>query len=234
MANASDMRALAVEYMVSREKMNSYTQGSRRNYFFGYPDNIPGNKTQAGHSDCSSAVRKAILAAAGIDIGSNTNAQINNRSTKGQIVHTTDGYLPDEDALLPGDCLYFKGNPGHSLDVGHVEMYIGGGRICGHGSGKGPRIRSMKDYCASRNSASRRYFMAIRWIRDEEKTDIPADRRVEIAPGKWHVRKGPGSDYASAGTVSGGSVLQRIDAGEWIPILWNGEVRFIGPRAAKG
>lgn len=231
MANVSDMRALAVEYMISRQKMNSYTQGSRRAYFFGHPDNIPGNKTQAGFSDCSSAVRAAILAASGVDIGSNTNAQINNRNKKGLIVHQTDGYLPDESALLIGDCLYFKGNKSHALDVGHVEMYIGDGKICGHGSGKGPRIRSMRDYCASRNSASRRYFMAIRWIRDEE--SIPDDKGIIIAPGKWNVRKGPGSEYASAGVVSGGEVLQRVDIGSWIPVNFGGEVRFISPRAVK-
>ena len=231
MANASEMRALAVEYMISRQRKNSYTQGSRRDYFFGYPDNIPGNQAQAGYSDCSSAVRRAILAASGVDIGANTSAQINNRSKKGTIVHQTDGHLPDESALLPGDCLYFKGNTSHPLDVGHVEMYIGDGKICGHGSGIGPRICSMRDYCASRSSASRRYFMAIRWIGDDE--SIPDGEGITIAPGKWHVRCGPGTEYVSAGTVSGGDVLQRIDPGDWILVQVNGQARFISPRAAR-
>lgn len=157
------MRARAAQLMQSRAKKNSYTQGAKRTYFFGYPDNEVGNTTQAGFSDCSAAVAAAIRAAAGISIGSNTNAQIKNRA-KGAIVDQTDGYYPNEDNLLPGDCLYFKGNSGHAMDVGHVEMYIGGGKCCGHGSGTGPTIKDMRDYCRSRASQSRRYFMAIRWI----------------------------------------------------------------------
>ena len=163
---ANEKRALAVEYMTSREKKNSYTQGSNRKYFFGKPDNKPGNRTQKGYSDCSSAVRAAIKAAAGIDIGSNTSAQINNR-TKGLIVDETSGNQPNEANLKPGDCLYFKGNKSHPMSVGHVEMYIGDGKVAGHGSGTGPKIRSMKDYCNSRTGSSR-YFMAIRWILDDD------------------------------------------------------------------
>ena len=101
----------AAQMMQSRAGRNGYTQGSKRKYFWGYPDNEVGNTSQAGYSDCSSAARSAILAAAGVDIGSNTNAQIKNRA-KGQIVHETEGYYPDESQLLPGDCLYFKGNSG--------------------------------------------------------------------------------------------------------------------------
>ena len=155
----------AAQLMQSRAGLNSYTQGSKRKYFWGYPDNKVGNMSQAGYSDCSSAVRAAILAAVSIDIGSNTNAQIKNRA-KGKIVHETEGYYPDESQLLPGDCLYFKGNTGHALDVGHVEMYIGNGQICGHGSGTGPKIKDMREYCRSRADSRRRYFMTIRWVAD--------------------------------------------------------------------
>ena len=174
----TEQRAYAAELMTSRKGKNSYTQGGKRTYFFGYPDNKVGNTAQAGYSDCSSAVRAAIKAATGIDIGGNTSAQINNRKTKGQIIHETDGYYPDESKLLPGDCLYFKGNPSHPLDVGHVEMYIGNGKVCGHGSGTGPKIRDMREYCKSRASASRRYFMAIRWIHGED-TNVPTRRTLK-------------------------------------------------------
>ena len=160
----------AARLMQSRVGLNGYTQGSKRKYFWGYPDNKVGNMSQAGYSDCSSAVRAAILAAVSIDIGSNTNAQIKNRA-KGKIVHETEGYYPDESQLLPGDCLYFKGNSGHALDVGHVEMYIGNGQICGHGSGTGPKIKDMREYCQSRADSRRRYFMAIRWVAEGEETN---------------------------------------------------------------
>lgn len=178
---ATEQRNYAVELMTSRKGKNSYTQGAKRTYFFGYPDNKVGNTTQPGYSDCSAAVRAAIKAATGIDIGGNTSAQINNRNSKGVIIHETDGYYPDESKLLPGDCLYFKGNTSHPLDVGHVEMYIGNGKCCGHGSGTGPKIRDMREYCKSRASASRRYFMTIRWINGSDETDliIPARRTLK-------------------------------------------------------
>lgn len=318
---ANEMRTRAVEYMTGRKGKNSYTQGAKRRYFFGYPDNQPGNTAQAGFSDCSSAVRSAIQAAAGIDIGSNTSAQINNRAKKGKVVDSTNGYFPDESRLLPGDCLYFKGNKSHPLDVGHVEMYIGSGKCCGHGSGTGPKIRRISDYCQSRASKTKRYFMAVRWILEDEPikedettlregmydhadvkvlqlnlialgysvgeygadgdfgtatraavesfqinsnlpgtgeadaktlaaireqleglsdgddTELPALEnvlnRITIAKGSWNVRTGAGVEYKSAGVVHGGDTLEKIDIGEWIPVLYNGEVRFIGRKAVQ-
>ena len=169
--NAEALRELAVGYMTGRKGKNSYTQGGNRKYFFGKPDNEPGNTTQKGYSDCSSAVRAAIRAAAGIDIGSNTSAQVNNRGN-GAVVDQTDGYYPDESRLLPGDCLYFKGNTGHPLDVGHVEMYTGNNECYGHGSGTGPTKKNLRDYCKSRASSRKRYFMAIRWITDGTEGEV--------------------------------------------------------------
>ncbi len=162
-----EMRALAVKYMISRKSLNAYTNSGDRKYFFGKPDNIVGNTKQKGFSDCSSACRAAIRAASGIDIGSNTHHQLLNRAN-GEIVDATSGYYPDEKKLMPGDLLYFKGNRYHVLDVGHVEMYTGADTLYGHGSGTGPRKKSMKSYCASRATADKRYFMAIHWIPTEE------------------------------------------------------------------
>lgn len=320
MTTAAEQRNKAVQLMTGRKGLNSYTQGSKRVYFFGYPDNKPGNAAQRGYSDCSSAVRAAILEAAGVDIGGNTSAQINNRKTKGVVVHETTGYYPDESNLLPGDCLYFKGNTSHPLDVGHVEMYIGNGKICGHGSGIGPKIRNMRDYCTSRANSKKRYFMAIRWIRDDgevepepttlkkgmndsvavkalqldlislgydlgqygadgdfgsatesavtafqtasglaasgvadeqtlkaieaakeglsdsDETEMPPVQSVNlvtVAPGTWNVRTGPGSEFPSAGIAKGGAYLEKVDIDGWVPVLYNGEVRFIGPNAVK-
>lgn len=322
MATATEMRNAAVELMTGRKKMNSYTQGGKRTYFFGYPDNTPGNTTQKGYSDCSAAVRAAIKAATGIDIGSNTSAQINNRNKKGTIVHETTGYYPDESKLLPGDCIYFKGNTSHPLDVGHVEMYTGPNECYGHGSGTGPTKKDLKAYCKSRANSKKRYFMAIRWIPEDDSdvaddgekmlaygsegedvkilqmnlialgydlgaygadgdfgpntqsalisfqenarlnptgvydeatqkallgamnaigdTDetvddlpLPVLNGVTIQEGKWNVRTGPGTEFASAGVVKGGEVYEKIDLNNWTPILYNGEVRFIGPKAVK-
>lgn len=190
MATASEKRAKAVQYMEDRQKKNSYTQQHpKRTYFFGYPDNKPGNKTQKGYSDCSAAAMKAILAAAGINIGANTTAQINNRK-KGKIVDETTGYYADESKLLPGDCLYFKGNTSHPLDVGHVEVYMGNGRCIGHGSGIGPTIKNLKTYCKGRATSKRRYFMTIRWILGDDDPVVAPEKDLsavarEVLSGKW-------------------------------------------------
>lgn len=321
MATATEKRNKAVELMTSRKGKNSYTQGGNRKYFFGKPDNKPGNTSQAGFSDCSSAVRAAIKAAANIDIGGNTSAQINNRKN-GIVVYETDGYYPQESKLLPGDCLYFKGNESHPLDVGHVEMYIGNGKLCGHGSGTGPKISDMMSYCKSRATKKRRFFMAIRWILGDGDSDgevIPRDLKrdcygedvrslqldlialgyalgkygadgdfgpnteaavisfqtangltpdgvvgqltrekidalrgndgdsddvdepvqvkpengVTIAPGSYNLRTGPSTSFPSAGVVRGGDVLEVVNLDGWTPVLVNGEIRFIGPKAVK-
>ena len=312
--NTTEKRNYAAQLMMSREKLNSYTQGSKRIYFFGYPDRAVGNTTQAGYSDCSAAVRAAIQAAAGIDIGSNTSAQITNRG-KGLIVDQTDGIYPDESKLLPGDCLYFKGNTSHPMDVGHVEMYTGPNTCYGHGSGTGPTKKDLKAYCRSRGSAAKRYFMAIRWILDDSDdgsrrtlqrgmigadvtelqgmllqlgydlgsygvdgdfgpatesavramqvnlsldetgvvdaalwdrldaiiagkgdsdADVQPDAPVsgpEVRGGSWNVRTGPGTQYPIAAVVHGGDRLAQVDPDGWIPVLFDGNVRWISRKA---
>lgn len=236
MSTANEQRTLAVSLMKSREKKNSYTQGSKRSYFFGHPNNQVGNTTQNGYSDCSSSVRACIKAASGVDIGSNTSAQINNRNKIGLVVHTTDGYYPDESKLLPGDCLYFKGNTSHPLDVGHVEMYTGDNECYGHGSGTGPTKKNLKEYCKSRASSKKRYFMAIRWIPDGDSSEDLAgsiSNGITVTNGSWNVRIGPGSNYESVGTVRKGSVLEKVNIGDWIPVIYNDKLRYISSKAVK-
>ena len=163
---AQEMRETAVRLMKSRRHKNNYTNGPDRVYFFGKPDNRPGETAQKGFSDCSSAVRAAIRAASGIDIGWNTDAQVRNRQ-RGLIVHESRDGLPDEALLRPGDCLYFRGNPLHAMQVGHVEMYTGPNELYGHGGGTGPSAHALDAYCRSRAAGSRAYFMTIRWITDD-------------------------------------------------------------------
>ena len=73
-------------------------------------------------------MRYAIRAASGIDIGSNTDAQLRNRKN-GVIVDTSSDGYPNEQNLQEGDCLYFKGNSSHIMNVGHVEMYTAAGEL---------------------------------------------------------------------------------------------------------
>jgi GH25 family lysozyme M1 (1,4-beta-N-acetylmuramidase) len=192
-----EMRLEAVRLMKSREKRNTYTNGGKRQYFFGYP-----NEGDKGWSDCSSAVRACVRRAADIDIGSNTDRQIRNR-VNGEIVDQTDGYYPDESKLLPGDCLYFKGNGAHALDVGHVEMYVGDNECWGHGSGTGPNRHDMRAYCKSRATAKKRYFMAVRWV----------DGGVQYALGDREMRNGCKGDDVTA--LQTALIAAGYDCGKW-------------------
>ena len=60
---AQEKRDYAVKLMKSRAKKNSYTQGSKRGYFFGYPKNTVGDTSAKGYSDCSSSIAACIKAA---------------------------------------------------------------------------------------------------------------------------------------------------------------------------
>lgn len=173
---AQDRRLLAVAYMRQRSRLNQYTQGGDRIYFFGKPNNRPGDTQTPGYSDCSAAVRAAIRAAVGIDIGYNTDRQLRNRHM-GVIVQEPNG-VPDETLLLPGDCLYFGGNPAHIMSVGHVEMYAGAGLLIGHGGGMGPTEQSMAKYCTRRPC-----IMVIRWILDDGEDAAPNGARRTVRRG---------------------------------------------------
>ena len=157
---AKEKRAKAVSLIKSIAGRNTYSQSpSRRERVFDTP----------GYGDCSSTVRLVIAKAGGPkNIGSNTSVQLANHKTRGKVVDETSGIHPDESKLLPGDCLYFKGNTAHTLDVGHVEMYTGKNQCYGHGSGKGPTRKNLRNYCKSRGTAARRYFMAIRWLSGDD------------------------------------------------------------------
>ena len=74
-----------------------------------------------------------------MNIGGNTEAQIN----KGRRVDVAiNNGVPDEKNMRKGDLLFFRGQDNSRTDgVGHVEMYIGDGKIFGHGSGVGGTVK---------------------------------------------------------------------------------------------
>jgi len=206
---AEEKRKEAVRLMVSRAGRNRYTNSGKRSRFFGYP-----NEGDDGWSDCSSAVRACIKEAAGLDIGSNTDRQLRNYK-KGVVVHATDGAYPDESRLLPGDCLYFKGNSSHFKSVGHVEMYTGPNECWGHGSGVGPTRKNLQDYCRRRAANGGRYFVAVRWIADDETAEVyaPANPLQQeyvcvTARGTWRIRKQGNPAAKTLGFVSQGETLR--------------------------
>lgn len=147
----TEKRALIVSKAKSREKKNKYTQGAKR------------DQVGAGWSDCSSFVRWCYKQICGIDIGGNTVAQITN--AKLTVADSSGGKYPSQSKLSPGDLIYYKGtDASRPYKVGHVEMYIGGGKIIGHGSGIGPTVKSLTSYSTSRYNNGRGYLRALRVI----------------------------------------------------------------------
>ena len=53
---------------------------------------------------------------------------------------------------------------------------------------------------------------------------------LTVKDGSWRIRTGPGTAYPTAGYVKGGEKLTGIDLGEWQPVLYNGEVRFVSKK----
>lgn len=139
----ADKRTAVVSAVKSREGRNTYTQGSKR------------DQVASGWSDCSSLTRWA-YEQIGIDIGDNTEAQMVSKQLYNVVV-PIDAGVPRESYLLPGDLLYFRGRDTRrkaTQYVGHVEMYMGGGELSGHGSGIGPTRKNMVNYCKQRQASS--------------------------------------------------------------------------------
>lgn len=139
----NEKRAALVEKIESREGKNQYSQNDELR-----------EKVGSGYSDCSSLQRWVHEKVLGIDIGDNTEAQMLSKKLTTVDVGISNG-IPNEDRMLPGDLLYFRGTDTSrkaTSYVGHVEMYVGNGELSGHGSGIGPTRKDLKKYCASRQN----------------------------------------------------------------------------------
>ena len=139
-----EKRNLIVKKALTREKKNQYSQAADKRTLI-----------VSGFGDCSATMWYWYYKLFGINIGANTEAQI--KSDKGKrVALTIKNGIPDEKKLKKGDLLYFRGTDNSRTEgVGHVEMYIGEGKIFGHGSGMGGTVKNMKDYCKMRfNTAS--------------------------------------------------------------------------------
>lgn len=103
-----------------------------------------------GSADCSSTVQWAYKKITGKDIGDWTGAQETNTNTKFiDTPHNTRAF--NESKLQLGDILLYGNNAND-----HVEMYAGNGQVIGHGSGKGPKVRSMGVVHPGKNWSAKR------------------------------------------------------------------------------
>lgn len=142
--NTNEKRELLVSRALTREKKNQYSQDVNKR-----------TRIESGYGDCSGTVWYWYKKLFGIDIGANTEAQINSKVGERVNLAIVNG-VPDESKMKKGDLLYFRGSDNSRTEgVGHVEMYIGDGRIFGHGSGVGGTVKNMDAYCRQRqNTAS--------------------------------------------------------------------------------
>lgn len=223
--NATEKRVAVVNLLRGRIKRNKYTQGAKRNRVFDEPN---------GWGDCSSTVRAAYKKVLGIDIGTNTVAQI--VSGKGIDVDIGNGAAyPPESKLKPGDCLYFKGtDTSRPFSVGHVEMYIGNGQLLGHGSGIGPTVKKLKTYCKSRHTSGKGYIKTRRFISEDQDDAIypanPMDSPIDwltVTGSTVNLRSGPSTDYAILGTANKGDALEPVIVKGWVPVMYRGSIAWI-------
>jgi|GEM_PF-1679801 len=176
--DADRLRKLVCDAYLTRERRNIYTNTSDRQYFFGKPRSV-----NPGYSDCSSSVDRCYRDVTGVQIGSYTGAQIVSARMKDLMLHLN-GQPAEPNLIKPGDLLYFLGNPSYPYGVGHVEMVIregtaSAGLIAGHGTGTGPTVKNLRDYCASRFKAGKGLIKVRRVIWDSDApivTPPPSDR----------------------------------------------------------
>ena len=138
-----EKRELLVQKALTRKQKNQYSQDSNKR-----------TKIESGYGDCSGTMWYWYNKLFGINIGTNTEAQINSNIGERVNLSIING-IPDESKMKKGDLLYFRGSDNSRTEgVGHVEMYIGNGQIFGHGSGIGGTIKNMNTYCKQRQKSA--------------------------------------------------------------------------------
>lgn len=161
---AQEKRNQLVNAALSRKEKNQYSQDVNKRTLI-----------EKGYGDCSGTVWYWYKKLFGMNIGANTEAQINSKLGTRVNLSITNG-IPDESKMKKGDLMYFRGSNDSRTDgVGHVEMYIGNGQCFGHGSGIGGTVKNMKAYCKMRYNQkstqklkNKGLICVIRFIADDE------------------------------------------------------------------
>ena len=171
---AQEKRNQLVNSALTRKQKNQYSQDVNKRTLI-----------EKGYGDCSGTTWYWYKKLFNMNIGANTEAQINSKLGKRVNLTITNG-IPDESKMRKGDLMYFRGtNNARTEGVGHVEMYIGNGQCFGHGSGLGGTVKNMRDYCRKRYSQkstaklkNKGLICVIRFIHDDIKTEVPRDLKT--------------------------------------------------------
>lgn len=168
---AQEKRNQLVNSALTRKQKNQYSQDVNKRTLI-----------EKGYGDCSGTTWYWYKKLFNMNIGTNTEAQINSKLGKRVNLTITNG-IPDESKMLKGDLMYFRGtNNTRTEGVGHVEMYIGNGQCFGHGSGIGGTVKNMRDYCRMRYNQkstaklkNKGLICVIRFIPDDVQEETPKD-----------------------------------------------------------
>ena len=171
---AQEKRNQLVNSALTRKLKNQYSQDVNKRTLI-----------EKGYGDCSGTTWYWYKKLFNMNIGTNTEAQINSKLGKRVALTITNG-IPDESKMRKGDLMYFRGtNNARTEGVGHVEMYIGNGQCFGHGSGIGGTVKNMRDYCRMRYNQkstaklkNKGLICVIRFIPDDVKTEVPRDLKT--------------------------------------------------------
>ena len=168
---AQEKRNQLVNSALTRKQKNQYSQDVNKRTLI-----------EKGYGDCSGTTWYWYKKLFNMNIGTNTEAQINSKLGKRVNLTITNG-IPDESKMRKGDLMYFRGtNNARTEGVGHVEMYIGNGQCFGHGSGIGGTVKNMRDYCRMRYNQkstaklkNKGLICVIRFIPDDVREETPKD-----------------------------------------------------------
>lgn len=171
---AQEKRNQLVNSALTRKQKNQYSQDVNKRTLI-----------EKGYGDCSGTTWYWYKKLFNMNIGANTEAQINSKLGKRVNLTITNG-IPDESKMRKGDLMYFRGtNNARTEGVGHVEMYIGNGQCFGHGSGLGGTVKNMRDYCRKRYSQkstaklkNKGLICVIRFIPDDVREEVPRDLKT--------------------------------------------------------
>lgn len=132
-----------VDFMVERIGAYGYSQGAGRL-----------TPATSGVTDCSGLTRYAYLSVTGVDIGTYTDAQVTSSTTR-LIEKGGNGNSPNEGSMQIGDLVLSRryGTASNRI-ASHVEIYMGGGQIIGHGGVPymGPVVKDLADRTADKET----------------------------------------------------------------------------------